>query len=62
MPCIFFCEPLANEDVSEMPSAFCTNDLRPAAIGIGYTKYGTGDLIIKTRPAAMRIKFIIRAI
>ena len=58
MPGVFWGEPFANEYMTKVPAAISANNFRPAAIGIGYTKYGAGDLIVKTGPAATGIEFV----
>lgn len=55
-------EALTDEDVTEMAFTVGTYDLGPSAICISYSFYGTFDLIIKTRPPAVTVELVSRAI
>lgn len=62
VPYVLWGEPLAFEDVPEMPPAPSALDLGPFSIRVRKTADGSRDLIIKARPAATRIEFALGAV
>ena len=54
--------PLTFENMSEVTTTIVADDFCTMTISIRYSFYGSWNFIIKTRPAAMRIKFILAEI
>ena len=48
--------------MAQMRPAVITDNLGPTAIGVGDAFYRSGDFIVKTGPAAMGIKLILRPV
>jgi len=59
---VFVCKSFAGEDVAEMAAAAGADDLHPLAIRIGDALDRAGNLVIKARPAAAGMEFILRAV
>src|SRR5688572_17291812 len=60
VPGVRRCEPLADEDVAEVPATGGAFDLDTTAIGVRQPPHGTGDLLIERWPAAARVELCIR--
>ena len=58
--CVFACHPFPFEDVSQMPAAVGTDDLRPPSVGIGHLFDRALKGIIEARPSRTRIKLCSR--
>jgi len=62
MACVFRCEPLSDEDVTQMAAAVGAQDLGTPSVGIGNVFHGALDFVIETRPPTMRFKFVFRPV
>jgi len=62
MPGIFSGQSFAFEYMPKVGVAILAHDLCASAIAIPVALDGTFNLIVETRPAAMRIKFVIRLV
>lgn len=56
---ILFSKTFAGEHMTQMRTAGGTNNFGPSSVGIGNTFYRTRDFVVKGRPSAMRIEFIV---
>ena len=59
---ILFCKPLPGKHMPQMTAAIVADNFDPATIRIRYPLYRAGYLIVKRRPPAAGIKFILRVI
>jgi hypothetical protein len=48
---------LSLKHMAQVGAAICTNNFGAPAVGIGDAFYRAGYLVVKARPAAMRLKF-----
>ena len=55
-------QPLAPEDVPQVPAAVVADDFRPRSIGVGMAFHGSGDFVVETRPATMAVELVGRVI
>lgn len=62
VPGIFGCEPFAFKYVSQVSAASVAQNFYATAIGVRHLFDCTGDFVVKTRPAAARIEFVLRAV
>ena len=58
MPNILLRETLAFEDVAEMAVAVFAQDLNPVSVGVAFVPHGSGEFVVKTRPATARMKLV----
>ena len=58
MPSVFLRHLLALEDMAQMAAAVFADDLRAAAIDIRHSLHGAGNLVVKTWPATVAVKFV----
>lgn len=59
---VFAGKSLSLKYMSQMATAVRTEDLGASAIGVGDPFNRTFDLVIKTRPSAVRLKFVLAQI
>lgn len=62
MPCVFFGEMLASENVSKVGAAVSTLDFRAPSIGVRQPFNCAWDFVVKAWPSAVRFKFVLRMI
>ena len=62
MPNVLVRESLPFEHMSEMPPTGRAYDFRSPAVGVRPPRDGAVDGIVKTRPAAVRIEFVVRTV
>lgn len=59
---VFFRDAFAAENVAEVRAAGVALDLGPPTVRIDQFPYGSGNGIVKSRPAALRVELVRRAV